>query len=61
MHYQVEVLTDNFTPAQVLELRKEAKREGQRFSSRRKPDGQVEIEIKQYEDLNVINRVRYVD
>ena len=61
MHYQIETLTDNFTPSQVLELRKEAKREGLQFSSRRKPDGQVEIEVKRYEDLNVINRVRYVD
>ena len=61
MHYQIETLKDFYNPAQVLELRREAKREGKQFSARRKPDGSVEIEIKQYLDMNAIHRVRYVD
>ena len=61
MHYQIETMTDHFSPAQILELRREAKREGKQFSSRRKADGQVEVEIKRYLDPNAIHRIRYID
>ena len=61
MHYQIETLKDHYTPAQVLAIRNEAKREGKEVSVNRLPSGLVEIEIKRYLDMNAIHRVRYID
>ncbi len=61
MHYQIETLKDHYTPAQVLEIRREAKREGKQVSVNRLRNGMVEIEIKRYLDMNAIHRVRYID
>lgn len=45
MHRDLEVIRERLTPTQVLEIRKEAKREGCKVNITRLLDGIVEIEI----------------
>ena len=45
MHRDIEVIREYLTPAQVLEIRKEAKREGHKVNVTRLLSGLVEIEI----------------
>ncbi|MGB0849118.1 MAG: hypothetical protein ACPGSM_20460 [Thiolinea sp.] len=45
MHYDIEVIREKLTPQQVLDIRKEAKREGCKVNVTRCLSGLVEIEI----------------
>jgi hypothetical protein len=45
MHRDIEVIREHLTPTQVLEIRKEAKREGCKVNVTRLLSGLVEIEI----------------
>lgn len=45
MHRDIEVIREKLTPQQVLEIRKEAKREGCKVNVTRLLSGLVEIEI----------------
>lgn len=45
MHRDIEVIREKLTPQQVLEIRKEAKREGCKVNITRLHSGLVEIEI----------------
>ena len=45
MHRDIEVIREHLTPTQVLEIRKEAKREGCKVNVTRTMSGLVEIEI----------------
>ena len=45
MHYDIEVIREKLTPQQVLDIRKEAKREGCKVNVTRLLSGLVEIEI----------------
>lgn len=45
MHRDIEIIREHLTPTQVLEIRKEAKREGQKVNITRMMNGLVEIEI----------------
>ena len=45
MHRDIEVIREHLSPAQVLEIRKEAKREGHKVNVTRLLSGLVEIEI----------------
>lgn len=47
MHYEIEVIREYLSPAQVLEIRKEAKKEGKNVNITRLLNGLVEIEIKE--------------
>lgn len=49
MHYQVEVIREHLSPAQVLEIRAEAKREGHKVNVTRLLNGLVEVEIRDYQ------------
>lgn len=48
MHRDIEVIREKLTPQQVLEIRKEAKREGCKVNVTRMLNGLVEIEIIQH-------------
>lgn len=45
MHRNVEIIREHLSPTQVLEIRKEAKREGCKVNITRLLNGLVEIEI----------------
>lgn len=45
MHRDIEIIREHLTPTQVLEIRKEAKREGAKVNITRMLNGLVEIEI----------------
>jgi hypothetical protein len=45
MHRDQEIIREHLTPTQVLEIRKEAKREGCKVNITRMMSGLVEIEI----------------
>lgn len=45
MHRDIEIIREHLSPAQVLEIRREAKREGQKVNIMRLMNGLVEIEI----------------
>lgn len=45
MHRDIEIIREHLTPTQVLEIRKEAKREGCKVNVTRAMSGMVEIEI----------------
>lgn len=45
MHRDIEVIREHLTPTQVLEIRREAKKEGCKVNVTRAMSGMVEIEI----------------
>ena len=53
MHRNIEIIREHLTPTQVLEIRREAKKEGAKVNVTRTMSGIVEIEI--------IHRERIID
>lgn len=45
MHYDIEVIREHLTPAQVMAIRKEEKAKGNKVNITRQLSGMVEIEI----------------
>lgn len=62
MHRDIEIIREHLTPNQVLDIRKEAKREGCKVNVTRAMSGMVEIEIiKQSSVIDVTPRQRFIN